>query len=66
MFDEYKVSLLGDEKAMGGDGYVIVGNVLNTTVHLKLVRMVNFVAVFYYNNKKKVGNQENVVFLKER
>ena len=53
MFDEYKVSLLGDEKAMGGDGYVIVGNVLNTTVHLKLVRMVNFVAVFYYNNKKK-------------
>lgn len=53
MFDEYKVSLLGDEKAMGGDGYVIVGNVLNTTVHLKLVRMVNFVAVFYYNKKKK-------------
>ena len=26
---------------------VIVGNVLNTTVHLKLVRMVNFVTVFY-------------------
>lgn len=52
MFDEYKVSLLGDEKAMGGDGYVIVGNVLNTTVHLKLVRMVNFVTVFYYNKKK--------------
>ena len=47
------MSLLGDEKAMGGDGYVIVGNVLNTTVHLKLVRMVNFVAVFYYNKKKK-------------
>ena len=44
MFDEYKVSLLGDEKAKGGDGYVIVGN--------ELVRMVNFVTVFYYNLRK--------------
>ena len=67
MFDEYRVSVLGDEKAMemdGGDGYTTVGNVLNATVHLQLVKMVNFDIVFYHN-KKIVGNRENVVFLKE-
>ena len=48
----------------GGDGYTTVGNVLNATVHLQLVKMVNFDIVFYHN-KKIVGNRENVVFLKE-
>jgi hypothetical protein len=51
MFNGYRVLALQDEKSLGDWLYNNV-NVLIVTVHLKMVKMVNFIECIFCHNEK--------------
>lgn len=55
MFSEYSVAVLQDKKRSGNPTYNSVG-VVNTTVRLKVVKMVNFKLRVFYHKKKRECN----------
>lgn len=62
---ETEGGLAGGDRAVNGDGFSFARrkspaallhnnvNILNTTVHSKMIKMVNFTLGFFYSNKKK-------------
>ena len=73
LLNKYKVSVLQDKKISGCGWWWwlhIYMNILNITVHSKMVKMVNFILyIFYYNKKnegKKMSKRSEQIFLQRR